>query len=394
MYHLSKTASLLHPVLASLALSVACSPQAADVAPESQGAVLRVAAVFNDTEMQLRFEYPTTTPSWYHQYLVYRNGDWIRYGSGSDGRDEHGLYEDRISVMWDDGSVGNFENLGGYVTVHPGMRSTRSEVDSDAVRDHPYLGDELGRTDVRKFILESRESDVSPLDAWEAIMPEEQLQELLEAGVFLDLWQWRAHRSNPVGYADNGYVLEYRHSSSGRGMYADNVNDSGAPAWMYDSEKTGFHALRFEQLVEQAYSQDDWYFLSESIAKPFDPEHDWQDGDALPQRFLREPEGSRGAIRADGRHSDGAWRVRLTRSMEAPDPLDSKSFAEGDVFHLAFSVHSGAGARHHLVSLPFSFGFATDAEIVAQKVDGDLDAAEVEWFEVELFDPGDPTPER
>ncbi|MCC5833278.1 MAG: hypothetical protein JJU20_00955 [Opitutales bacterium] len=361
---------------------------------EQPGNLLRVAALFNDQDLQLRFEYPTETPSWYHQYLVYRNGEWTRYGLGADGRDEHGFYEDRISVMWDDGSVRNFENLGGYVAVHPGMRSTRSEVDSDAVGDHSYLGDELGRSDVRKFILESRDSDVSPLDAWEAVLPEDQIRELLEAGVFLDLWQWRAHRSNPIGFADNGYVLDYRHSSSGRGMYTDNVDDSGAPAWMYDSEKTGFHALLFEQLVEQAYSQDDWYFLSESIAKPFDPEHDWQDGDALPQRFLREPEGSRGAIRADGRHSDGAWQVRLTRSMEAPDPLDSKSFAEGDVFHVAFSVHSGAGARHHLVSLPLSFGFATDAEIIAQKVEGDLDEAEVEWVEIELFDPGDPTPER
>lgn len=379
-------------VVALLALSLAGCGDRQE--PEQTGKLLRVAALFNDQELQLRFVYPTETPSWYHQYLVYRNGEWIRYGSGSDGRDEYGFYEDRISVMWDDGSVRNFENLGGYTTVHPGMRSTRSEVSSADVREHPYLGEQLGRSDVRKFILESRDPNASPLDAWQAVLPEKKLIQLREAGIFLDLWQWRAHRSNPIGYADNGYVFEYRHSSSGRGMYTDNLDDSGNPAWMYDAGKTGFEALRFEELVAQAYTQDDYYYLSESIATDFDPEHEWQNGDALPQRFLRQPEGSRGAIRADGRYRDGAWHVSLTRSLEAPDPMDSKSFEEGKTMTVAFSVHSGAGARHHLVSLPLSFGFATDAEIIARKVTGDLDAAEAEWYGIELFDPSDPTPQR
>ena len=355
---------------------------------------MRVAAVFNDEEIQLRFEYPTDTPSWYHQYLVYTDGEWVRMGSGSDGRDEHGFYEDRISVLWDDGSVRNFEQLGGYATVHPGMRSTRSEVDSEDVRNHPYLGEEqLGRSDVRKFILESRDPDAGALEAWHSVRSQEELQELRENGVFLDLWQWRAHRSNPIGYADNGYVLDYRHSSSGRGMYTDNLDDSGNPLWMYNAEQTGFPALRLERLKEQAYTQDDEYFLSESNAQPFDPDHDWQEGDALPHRLLREPEGSRAAIRAEGRHRDGAWQVRLTRSLESPNPLDSKSFEEGQVLHVAFAVHTGSGARHHLVSLPLSFGFNTEAEITAKKVEGSLDAAEVKWAEVDLFDPGDPTPE-
>ncbi len=373
-------------------------PPVADPQPETmpelpgEGEGLYVGAVYNDQEMELRLRFPTDQPIWYHQYLVYRDGEWVRYGSGSDGPDEHGLYEDRISVMWDDGSVAGFDQLGGFATVHQGMRSTRSAVDADAVREHPYLGEELGRSDVRKFIAESRD-DADPNELWRAVRPEEELQALREAGTFLDLWQWRAHRSHPVGYADNGYVLDYRHSAAGRSMYTDNVNaETGEPQWMYDVEQVGLHALRFDQLVARAYDQDDPYFLSETIAVPFDPDHPWEEGDAIPHRLLREPDGSRGAIRARGGYQDGAWQIALTRSLTAPDPLDSKHFVDGEQYHVAFAVHTGGtGAKHHLVTMPVTFGFGVEADITAQRVEGPLDEAEAEWHSLPLFHPGDPT---
>lgn len=358
-----------------------------------QGEGLYVSAVYNDQEMELRLRYPTHHPIWYHQYLVYRDGEWVRYGSGSDGPDEHGLYEDRISVMWDDGSVAGFDQLGGFTTVHQGMRSTRSAVDASAVRAHPHLGERLGRSDVRKFIAESRAGDVAPDDLWREVRSQEDLQALREDGVFLDLWQWRAHRSHPVGFADNGYVLDYRHSSAGRSMYTDNVNaETGAPQYMYDIEQVGLRALRFDQLVARAYGQDDPYYLSEAMAVPFDPDYPWEEGDAIPHRLLRQPYGSRGAIRAQGGYDDGAWQIALTRSMAAPDPLDSKEFIDGERYYVAFAVHTGgAGAKHHLVSMPVIFGFGVEADITAERVDGALQDAEAEWHRLHLFNPGDPT---
>lgn len=374
-------------------------PPIADPQPETmpelpgEGEGLYVSAVYNGQELELRLRFPTVQPIWYHQYLVYRDGEWVRYGSGSDGPDEHGLYEDRISVLWDDGSVAGFDQLGGFTTVHQGMRSTRSEVDANAVRAHPHLGEELGRSDVRKFIVESRQTGVAPDDRWHEVRSGEELQALREAGVFLDLWQWRAHRSHPVGYADNGYVLDYRHSSAGRSMYTDNVNpETGAPQYMYDVDQVGLHALRFDQLVARAYGQDDPYFLSEAMAVPFDPNHPWEEGDAIPHRLLRKPDGSRGAIRARGGYEDGAWQIALTRSMAAPNPLDSKSFADGEQYHVAFAVHSGGtGAKHHLVTMPVTFGFGVEADITAERVDGPLEEAEADWRRLHLFHPGDPT---
>lgn len=355
--------------------------------------LLSVAGYFDDENVVLFLRFPTDNPSWYHQYWVFRDGQWVRYGSGTSGPDEHGFYEDRISVMWDDGSVDGFAEMGGYTAVHGGMRHTRSEVSPERVREHPYFGEQLGRTDVRKFIRESRD-ETADGELWENVKSEDALEALRKEGRFLDLWQWRAHRSNPVGFADNGYVLEYRHGSAGRAMYTTNEDpELGGPQMMFDSQKTGFRALCFDKLVAREYGQDDRYFLEESFAVSLDLDHEWQNGDALPHRLLQGPDGSRGAIRAEGRHSDGAWRVRLTRSLESPNPMDSISFVPGETYTAAFAVHTGSvGGADHWVSPPVNVGFAADAQIRFEYIEGERPAeADLDWQDLQLFRPADPT---
>ncbi len=357
---------------------------------------LQVAVVYNDEAIQVRFRYETDQPSWYHQVWRYTGGEWVRHGAGRPGRNPHGLYEDRISMMIDDGSVPDFARFGGFMTVHDGMRHLDSAAHPREVRRHPVLGDEMGRNDVRKYIPASRND--ADQARWNDIRSEDELDAMRDRGEFIDLWQWRAHRSNPVGKADNGYVLHYRLSSEGRGMYTTNWDDDAdQPAWMFDPEKTGKRALSWERLIEQGYSQDDLYYLSEDHAVAFDPDHDWQEGDVIPQRFLRAPSGSRGAIDARGRHEDGAWEVVLTRSLAAPNPRDSKTFEPGGVYNVAFAVHQGKGARWHRIALPHILHLHDGEDldtanpaprIIASRVDGDLNQAEVDYTEIPLIHPG------
>ena len=349
---------------------------------------LQVSAVYNDEQIQLRFRYPTEQPSWYHQVLRYEDGRWVRYGNGDPDANPYQLYEDRISMMLDDGSVEGFDRFGGFMTVHQGLRTLPSAASREEVSTHPWLGEVLGRTDVRKFLPQSRDVAHASESSWDKPRDEAQLQALREQGVFIDLWQWRAHRSHPIGYADNGYILDYRHSAEGQGMFVTNWDtEREQPRWMFNAEQTGFHALEWGRLIARGYSQDDPYFLAEGHAIPFDPEHAWQEGDVIPQRLLREPTGSRAAIRADGRWADGYWDVRLTRSLKAPNPLDSKTLRDGGLYQVAFAVHEASGARWHHVSLPLSLGLEVPAEIRAQRVDGPLDEARADWHTVALIRP-------
>ncbi|WP_018994836.1 ethylbenzene dehydrogenase-related protein [Thioalkalivibrio sp. ALJ2] len=361
-------------------------------AEDSQG-VLRVAAVYNGDRIRIHYEYETNSPSWYHQYWRYEDGEWVRYGSGGPEPDEHGLYEDRISMMLDDGSVDDFMRLGGWMTAHEGMRSLSSEVDRDDVREHPKLGEAMGRSDVRKYLPQTRETDDPEDVSWDAIRDDDELEAMRENGEFLDLWQWRAHRSHPMGYADNGYVLHYRLASEGDSMFTTNWDDdTEQPAYMFDPDQVGAPALDWERLVAGEYGQNDPYFLSENNSVAFDPDYDWQEGDTLPQRFLREPGGSRGAIEATGGYQDGAWRIALTRSLDAPNSRDSKALEQGNTYNVAFAVHNGTGARWHLVSLPLTLGLDNgEADIEAQYTDGHLDDADLEWTEVPVFYPGQMT---
>ncbi|ABI58058.1 hypothetical protein Mlg_2718 [Alkalilimnicola ehrlichii MLHE-1] len=92
-----------------------------------------MAAAYNDEKSQIHYIFQTDQPNWHHQYWRYDGGEWVRYGSGGPMPAPSGLYEDRISILLDDGSVDGFGRYGGWKTVHEGMRTLTSEVDSDSV---------------------------------------------------------------------------------------------------------------------------------------------------------------------------------------------------------------------------------------------------------------------
>jgi hypothetical protein len=310
---------------------------------------MRVKAAYNNETMFFRFELPTAEPAWYHDYWVYEEGGrWRRQGRSPAGREPELIYEDRISFFLDDGRVPEFGKWGGFVTVSgDAMRFFTREARGEQVTQVPRFSKQ---DDVRKWLPDTR---TDPHD-WRSIKPDEELEALRRAGYFLDLWHWRAHRSNPIGWSDDQYILDYRWSDEGRGPYATNWDDALArPAYMFDPEKTGQHAMRWEKVKEQAYAQHDYmrYALilgSEQIegnAVPFDPERDWRPGDVIPRRLLRAPAGSRGAIRANGIYRDGSWHVDLWRALDTDSPLADKILYHGGLYHVAFAAHIWSSAK-------------------------------------------------
>jgi hypothetical protein len=349
---------------------------------------LQVKAAYNGSNIYFRYRWPAERPHIYHDMLKYEGGKWVRIGSSVPGPQPQHIYEDRVTMLVDDGSVPEFEKYGGYITIGDRMRFFTSEASKKDVQNHAYLGVKLKQEEVRKHLPETR----SDMADWRSVVPEEKLAAQRKAGYFLDLWHWRAHRSNPIGASDDEVIAEGRFGDKGKGPFTNNWDAKLArPQLMFDPAKTGRAALRWEDLQAQKLGFDDLYYLREDQAIPFDPQRGWKDGDVIPQRLLRAGDDSHADIKVhgDARWKAGFWDVTLVRAMDTGHPLDDKVFMDQRVYTIALAVHrDAAGSRWHYVSLPLRVGLERDAELQAVKFTGDAPKWEQEWREVKLFYPG------
>lgn len=356
--------------------------------PDELTMPLQLQVAYNDDDILFRYRWPTDHPNLFIDMLRYDGERWVRHGASPVGPDPDGLYEDRVTMLVDDGSIPEFQRYGGYITVGDGMRFFTDAATSAEIAEHPVLGPE-GRSDIRKHLPATR-SD--PGD-WRTIVDPEELAAQRRAGYFLDLWHWRSHRSNPLDVSDDQFVAEYRLSDTGRGAYFTNWDgDAGHPQLMFDAEQVGFQALRWEDVSRNDPDPEGIYFLAEDFAVPFDPDHDWQAGDVIPRRALRQPAGARAAITVDGqaRWRDGWWDVTLRRALDTGAPDVDKIMHHGGIYDIGVAVHRDAtGARWHYVSMPYQVGLGRAADIAAHRfAGGSPDWNAVPVFEMTLFYPG------
>ena len=339
--------------------------------PDELAFDITVQIAYNDNEIFWRFTWEAQNPGYYHDYLVYNDGAWQRRGDSGDGADPNGLREDRVTFMIEPGTIRAFGTQGCYVGCHDGTTSLSSAFTAEQIAASNFT---ISSNEIRKYILESRNQDGEWWRGdWDNVRPDDELQALREAGVFLDLWHWRAHRSNPIGYSDNQYVLEYRNNDGSRSPFTTNFNsDAGTPNFMFNPEITGFYALNWDALVGGEYSFDDIYYISTDISVEFDPDHAWQNGDTIPRRLLREPDEQSGSVRADGVWENATWTVVLRRSLTDVDETVSHPLVEGRTYNAAFAIHRDAvGSRWHYISQPRTVGIGTPAMLTAVRITGD-----------------------
>ena len=349
---------------------------------------LSVQVSHNDETIFFRYRWESDKPHVYHDMLRYEDGQWVRHGASIVGPDPDGTYEDRITMLVDDGRVPEFGRYGGYITVGSNMRFFTNMADKAEVAAHPHIG-QLGTDEIQKHLPDTRQ-DVSD---WRTVVSTDELREQREAGYFLDLWHWRAGRSNPIGASDDQVIAEHRFGDAGRGPFSTNWDaETKQPLFMIDPDKAGVDRLQWSDVTSGRVDFDSIYFISEEIAMPFDPDANWQNGDVIPRRLLREPGGSRGDVGVQGKGlwSQGIWDVTLSRALDTGNPLDDKQFKPQGIYDIAFAVHRDAtGSRWHYVSHPFTLGLNREAEIQSHYFSGDEPTwREDGWFAVTLFYPG------
>jgi hypothetical protein len=154
---------------------------------------------------------PTPLPSYYHDVVVYRDGAWVRAGAGPVGPEPHGLYEDRVTMLVDDGSVKGFANQGGWITCHEDLRDPTCSPPRRRRRRGPPRARRDLRPDEQRKYMPSRatpdpaggSSTAGTRSPREPRPLRERHERRLPRPVALAL-----DRSEPIGYSDNQYVFE------------------------------------------------------------------------------------------------------------------------------------------------------------------------------------------
>uniref|UniRef100_A0ABX1PN28 Cytochrome c-552/DMSO reductase-like haem-binding domain-containing protein n=1 Tax=Aromatoleum anaerobium TaxID=182180 RepID=A0ABX1PN28_9RHOO len=331
-------------------------------------AVLTVQAAYDTRNAYLRLQWKTkgAWPGVEYPYYRFDGKEWKAYGGPRlkqevrDGK-QPAIYEDRVSIMLDDGKVPLFAEQGCWLTCHDGERDTRGQASSEEAAANPLLA-AIKKTDVRKYLPATR---TDPLD-WKTGKPLAEIERLKAAGGFVDLIQWRAHRSNPVGMADDGYVLEYRNFDAGKNPFAANLDkETRQPKFMFDAAKAGGKAVTAEQVFKKEH-----ILVQGGNAVPFDAAAGWKEGDMLPQYVLSAAQASGSAAdnKASGSWQDGVWTVVIIRPLGLANS-DDKALAEGGVYNVGFAVHDdNVTSRAHYVSLPTTLGIGAKAKIEAVKL--------------------------
>lgn len=349
---------------------------------------LQVQAAYNGRDIFFRYRWPSPKPGIFHDMLRFEGGKWVVRGNAVPGSQPDGLHEDRIAMMVDDGSVPEFSRYGGYITVGRRLAGFSDEVSGKEVAAHPHLGGKLKQDEPTKFLPATRKN----IDDWSSVVSEDELKAQRAAGYFLDLWHWRAGRSNPVNLSDDQLVAEARLSDVGKSPYVTNWNgQKNEPRLMFDAAKAGHIALKWDDVVAGRIDQQSNHALREDLAAPFDPNLGWKEGDTLPRRVLRPSDGSHADIKVagSGRWSAGFWDVTLTRKMDTGNRLEDKIMVDRGAYSVAFAVHRQAtGGRWHYVSLPYSVGLGRAADISAVRFEGDMPKWDQPWIDVTLFYPG------
>ena len=338
------------------------------VAGKNGSVDLKVQVAYDATNAYFRLQWKTLNPygGTEHQYLRYDGKEWKVYGYPKldkvvqEGK-QPGIYEDRLAIMIDDGKVPGFAKQGCWLTCHDGQRDMPRQFTKEEVAANALLT-AIKKRDVRKYLPETR-SDPSD---WKSGKSADEIAKIKAAGGFVDLIQWRAHRSYPVGMADDGHVLEFRLADAGKDMFGSNADAAThQPKYMWDAAKVGYRSI-----TEADLRKGEHFLVRERNAVAFDPNAGWKAGDMIPDYVLsrEDAKGSASDNKAIASWKDGSWSLVIVRPLGLANP-DDKALKEGQAYNVGFAVHDdNITTRGHFVSFPLRVGFGVDADIKAVKL--------------------------
>lgn len=135
-----------------------------------------------------------------------------------------------------------------------------------------------------------------------------------ERGYLADIWFWKAHRTDPTGYADDKtHILTTTHDERAKKI----ITDSGKTKYLRRHGDMG--TPPYKSVI------------------PFDYQ-----GKTLPQYKYIKPEKSRADVRAKGVWKAGVWSIEFSRNLITGYD-DDVQFSIGDSFLFGVSIYEIAG---------------------------------------------------
>gem|GEM_PF-1909241 len=137
-----------------------------------------------------------------------------------------------------------------------------------------------------------------------------------------DLWHWQAGRTNPIGYADDGWMDDtvlhgYTQSARKAGLHLDGTAALGETGYVKNLNSAG-NGPRYYEPNSEIEGDSQLLFASEierSEAKEITENNEFETGTKVPGYILNQPADNRGDIEAKGRWSAGVWQLELKRKL-------------------------------------------------------------------------------
>jgi len=168
-----------------------------------------------------------------------------------------------------------------------------------------------------------------------------------------DMWHWKAVRSNPVGYAEDGYVAfnatkepekgRKRDAGSGTKAKDNRTKDKSGPAYMQDPSKSA--SIPGTLLVAQAVE------IKNHTGFKF------KDGDEIPGYMLQTSwKDSFADVKAKGAWQNGKWTVMMSRKLNTGYDDDTQ-FNTRKKYPFSLAVFDNSGEHDSYNAEPLKLQF-------------------------------------
>jgi len=168
-----------------------------------------------------------------------------------------------------------------------------------------------------------------------------------------DLWHWKAARSDPYGYADDGW-LTVAGNPSGSYRTTGRRSDAGEGGDIYNETEDKSGPMYMQSRSRKPLNPE--FLLFEEVVV-ISAEAVFSAGERLTYRMPKKPTLSRADIKASAEYANGEWTLMLSRKLETGWP-DDVQFNIRKEYSFALALFDDSGDDHSKATQAMTLRFS------------------------------------